>query len=72
ELVEATKALERHFGDMQDFEFTVEDGKLFLLQTREGKRTPQAAARIALDMADEGLIDRDTARSRTAGLDAAA
>ncbi|MDG4897042.1 PEP/pyruvate-binding domain-containing protein [Mesorhizobium sp. WSM4976] len=72
ELVEATKALERHFGDMQDFEFTVEDGKLFLLQTREGKRTPQAAARIALDMADEGLIDRDTARNRTAGLDAAA
>lgn len=72
ELVEAAKALERHFGDMQDFEFTLEDGKLFLLQTREGKRTPQAAARIALDMADEGLIDRKTACLRTAGLDAAA
>jgi pyruvate,orthophosphate dikinase len=72
ELFEAAKALERHFGDMQDFEFTVEDGKLFLLQTREGKRTPQAAARIALDMMDEGLIDRDTAHARTAKLDAAA
>lgn len=72
ELVEATRALERHFGDMQDFEFTVENGELFLLQTREGKRTPQAAARIALDMLEEGLIDRETARARTAGLDAAA
>ncbi|PWR17822.1 PEP/pyruvate-binding domain-containing protein [Zavarzinia compransoris] len=72
ELVEATKILERHFGDMQDFEFTVENGELFMLQTRDGKRTPQAAARIALDMFDEGLIDRDTARARTAGLDAAA
>lgn len=72
ELVAAAKAIERHFGDMQDFEFTVENGALFLLQTREGKRTPQAAARIALDMADEGLITRDAARARTADLDAAA
>ena len=72
ELAGAAKALERHFGDMQDFEFTVEDGELFMLQTREGKRTPLAAARIALDMLDEGLIDRDTARARTAKLDAAA
>ncbi|MGV6871510.1 PEP/pyruvate-binding domain-containing protein [Pseudochelatococcus sp. B33] len=72
ELVAATKVLERHFGDMQDFEFTVENGELFLLQTRDGKRTPQATARIALDMADEGLIDADTARARTRDLDAAA
>lgn len=70
ELVGATKMLEHHFGDMQDFEFTVENGKLFLLQTRDGKRTPHAAARIALDMVDEGLIDADTARSRTQDLDA--
>ena len=61
-----------HFGDMQDFEFTVQDGELFLLQTRDGKRTPQAAARIALDMADEGLIPIETARLRTAGLTDAA
>ena len=66
DLVEATQRLERHFGDMQDFEFTVQDGELFLLQTRDGKRTPQAAARIALDMADEGLIPIETARLRTA------
>lgn len=72
ELVAATKELERHFCDMQDFEFTVENGELFLLQTREGKRTPQAVVRIALDMMDEGLIDPETARARTAGLDAAA
>nr|WP_183751299.1 PEP/pyruvate-binding domain-containing protein [Pseudochelatococcus contaminans] len=72
ELVTATKVLEREFGDMQDFEFTVENGELFLLQTRDGKRTPQAAARIALDLAEEGLIDTDTARERTRDLDAAA
>lgn len=71
ELVAATHLLEKHFGDMQDFEFTVEDGELFLLQTRDGKRTPLAAARIALDLAEEGLIDADTARARTRGLDAA-
>ncbi len=70
ELVEATKRLERHFRDMQDFEFTVQDGQLFLLQTRTGKRTPQAAARIALDLMDEGMIDRATALERTRGLDA--
>lgn len=72
ELVEVTKKLERHFGDMEDFEFTVQDGELFLLQTRTGKRTPLAAARIALDMLDEGLIDVATARERTKGLDAKA
>lgn len=70
ELVEAAHTLEQHFGDMQDFEFTIEDGVLFMLQTRNGKRTPRAAARIALDMLDEGLIDAVTARQRTEGLDA--
>jgi len=72
ELLEATQRLEEAFGDMQDFEFTVEEGHLFLLQTRSGKRTPRAAARIALDLLDSGLIGRDEALRRTAGLDAAA
>jgi pyruvate,orthophosphate dikinase len=72
ELLDATQRLERAFGDMQDFEFTVEEGRLYLLQTRSGKRTPQAAARIALDFFDAGWIDRDEALRRTAGLDAAA
>jgi pyruvate,orthophosphate dikinase len=69
ELVDAAHLLERHFGDMQDFEFTVEQGLLFLLQTRTGKRTPLAAARIALDLLDEGLIDAATAQERTRSLD---
>ena len=68
ELVAATQLLERQFGDMQDFEFTVEAGELFFLQTREGKRTKLAAARIALDMAEAGLISAATARRRTADL----
>jgi pyruvate, orthophosphate dikinase len=72
ELRDATQRLEQAFGDMQDFEFTVEEGRLYLLQTRSGKRTPQAAVRIALDLLDLGLIDRDEALRRTAGLDAAA
>lgn len=62
----AARKLERAFGDMQDFEFTVQEGRLFMLQTRGGKRTPCAAARIALDMLDEGLITSDVARERTA------
>ena len=57
---------------MQDFEFTVQQGVLHLLQTRAGKRTPQAVARIALDLLDEGVIDAETARVRTAALDARA
>jgi pyruvate,orthophosphate dikinase len=69
ELVEATQRLEHDFGDMQDFEFTVQDGRLFMLQTRSGKRTPQAAARIALDLLDEGLIGPQLALERTAGLE---
>lgn len=71
-LVDATARLERAFGDMQDFEFTVQQGQLHLLQTRNGKRTPLAAARIALDLLDEGVIDTGTAIERTRGLDARA
>ena len=67
-LEQSTQALEREFTDMQDFEFTVQDGILHLLQTRNGKRTPLAAARIALDLMDEGLIDAATALLRTEDL----
>ena len=56
--------LERHYRDMQDMEFTVERGKLWLLQTRDGKRTAQAAVRIAVDLADEGLITQTEAVMR--------
>jgi pyruvate,orthophosphate dikinase len=68
-VADAARQLEHAFGDMQDFEFTVQDGLLFMLQTRSGKRTPHAAARIALDLLDEGLIGPEVARERTAGLD---
>ena len=64
-LQDALQTLEREFSDMQDFEFTVQDGVLHMLQTRSGKRTPLAAARIALDLLDEGLIDAATALERT-------
>ena len=53
--------LENHYRDMQDMEFTIEDGKLFMLQTRNGKRTAQAALQIACDLVDEGVIDEKTA-----------
>ena len=53
--------LEAHFGDMQDVEFTIERGRAYILQTRRGKRTAQAAVRIAVDMVGEGAIDRDRA-----------
>ncbi|MGD0146494.1 MAG: pyruvate, phosphate dikinase [Nitrososphaerales archaeon] len=56
ELVDLASRLEKHFRDMQDFEFTVEGGKLYLLQTRNGKRTAQAAVKVAVDMMEEGLI----------------
>ena len=56
--------LESHYREMQDMEFTVERGKLWLLQTRDGKRTAQAAVRIAVDFAEEGLIDRTEAVMR--------
>jgi pyruvate,orthophosphate dikinase len=56
--------LEKHYRDMQDMEFTVEDGKLYMLQTRTGKRTPSAAFRMAVDMANEKLITREDALLR--------
>ncbi len=58
------RSLEQHYRNMQDMEFTIEQGKLWLLQTRDGKRTAQASVRIAVDMADEGLITRDEALER--------
>jgi pyruvate,orthophosphate dikinase len=56
--------LEKHFKDMQDLEFTVEDNKLFILQTRNGKRTGHAAVRIAVEMVDERLITKKEAVRR--------
>jgi pyruvate,orthophosphate dikinase len=61
ELERACAKLEAHFRDLQDIEFTVQEGKLFMLQTRSGKRSTQAALKIAVDMAEEGLISRDEA-----------
>jgi len=61
QLVRACDTLEKHHRDMQDIEFTIERGKLYLLQTRNGKRTGQAAARIAFDMFKEGTISREEA-----------
>jgi pyruvate,orthophosphate dikinase len=63
-LLEAAKLLEREHGDVQDVEFTVERGELFLLQTRSAKRSPLAAVRAAVDLADEGAIDRAEAVRR--------
>ena len=64
ELISTQDRLEQHYCDMQDLEFTVEKGKLFLLQTRSGKRTAAAAVRIARDMVNEGLINRTEAVKR--------
>ncbi len=64
ELDATCQRLEKHFKDMQDIEFTIERGKLFLLQTRNGKRTAMAGIRIAIDLVDEGLIDSGTALQR--------
>ncbi len=61
ELLRVKETLEKHYKDMQDFEFTIERGKLWMLQTRTGKRTAQAAVKIAVDMVKEGLIDKKTA-----------
>ncbi len=66
ELVEIYKKLEHHYKDMQDIEFTIQQGKLYMLQTRNGKRTAAAAVRIAVDMVEEGLIDKNTAVMRVA------
>ncbi len=64
ELESIRKILERHFKDVQDFEFTIEEGKVFMLQTRNGKRTGLAAVRFAIEMEKEGLIDWKTAVRR--------
>ena len=64
ELVEIGLSLEMHYRDMQDVEFTIQDGKLYMLQTRNGKRTGQAAVRIAVEMVEERLIDKKTALTR--------
>ena len=64
QLKEITKRLEKHYRDVQDFEFTIEKGKLYMLQTRTGKRTPLAAVKIAVDMVEEGLITKEEAIMR--------
>ncbi|MGE5175870.1 MAG: pyruvate, phosphate dikinase [Hyphomicrobiales bacterium] len=64
QLREITGRLERHYRDVQDFEFTVEEGRLFMLQTRRGQRTGMAALRIAVDMVDEGLLSKREAIER--------
>jgi len=61
QLRDITTRLEKHYRDMQDFEFTIQDGKLYMLQTRNGKRTGLAAVRVALQMVDEGLIKKEEA-----------
>ena len=61
QFVEVATRLENHYKDMQDMEFTIEDGKLFMLQTRNGKRTAAAALKIAVDLVDEGMISEEEA-----------
>jgi pyruvate,orthophosphate dikinase len=69
ELGRVSRALESHFGDAQEFEFTIEDGTLFMLQTRVAKRTPWAALRIAVEQVEAGLIDPEAALGRLEGVD---
>ncbi len=64
QLADVFRTLETHYRDMQDIEFTVERGKLWMLQTRSGKRTAKAALKISVDMAEEGLISREEAVAR--------
>ena len=66
EIKTIAESVEKHYKDMQDMEFTIEEGKLFILQTRTGKRTAQAAIKIAVDMEKEGLISKETAVLRVA------
>jgi pyruvate,orthophosphate dikinase len=66
QLVEITTNLEKHYKDMQDFEFTIQEKKLYMLQTRNGKRTGPAAVRIAVDMVEEGMITKEEAIMRVA------
>jgi len=61
QLTTVMKNMEKHFKDMQDMEFTIEEGKLYILQTRNGKRTAASAVRIAVEMVEEGMIDKQTA-----------
>ncbi|NOR53611.1 MAG: pyruvate, phosphate dikinase [Candidatus Aminicenantes bacterium] len=61
ELKETTNRLEKHYRDVQDFEFTIQEGKLYMLQTRSGKRTGMAAVKIAVDMVEEGLVSQEEA-----------
>ncbi len=61
QLRDITRRMEKHYRDMQDFEFTIQDGKLYMLQTRNGKRTGLAAVRVAIDMVQEGLIAQEEA-----------
>ena len=61
QLRDITTRLEKHYRDMQDFEFTIQDGKLYMLQTRNGKRTGRAAVRVAIQMVEEGLITKEEA-----------
>ncbi|GAI85907.1 unnamed protein product, partial [marine sediment metagenome] len=60
-LIRLTSKLEKHYGDAQDFEFTVQEKKLYMLQTRSGKRTGQAAVKIAVDLVEEELISKKEA-----------
>jgi pyruvate,orthophosphate dikinase len=69
EILLVSKKLELEFRDMQDFEFTVQEGRLYILQCRNGKRTPLAALKIAVDFVDEGMIDRETALKRLESYD---
>ena len=64
QLREITTRLEKHYRDMQDFEFTIQDCKLYMLQTRNGKRTGRAAVRVAIDMVEEGLITKEESTFR--------
>jgi pyruvate,orthophosphate dikinase len=61
QLQDITSTLEKHYGDVQDFEFTIQDGKLYMLQTRNGKRTGMAAVRIAVDLVEQGLTSKEAA-----------
>src|SRR5437899_12443799 len=63
QLEEVRKTLEKHYRDVQDIEFTIEQGKVWMLQTRNGKRTGFAAVRFAVDMVQEGLITKEEALS---------
>src|SRR5208337_211282 len=61
QLRDITTRLEKHYRDVQDFEFTIQDGRLYMLQTRNGKRTGIAAVKVAIDMVEEGLITKQEA-----------